>query len=119
MGKEITLQDLVDKVKSYVDFTNVGMIACHDGVARGTSRNGKPVSLLEVEADLEEVEAVLQEMRKRKGISAVEAHVFQGKRKVGEDVMLVVVAGDFRENVFSALEDTVNKLKQVVRKKES
>ena len=118
MVVNVTLADLVEKVKSSVDFKNVGMIACHDGVVRGTSRDGKPVSLVEVDVDLNKVEMVLTEMRTRKGIVAIEAHVFPGIRKVGEDVMLVVVAGDFRENVFSTLEETVGRLKDVVSKKE-
>jgi len=117
--ENVTLADLVEKVKSTVDFTNVGMIACHNGVVRGTSRDGKPVSILEIDVDLNKVEMVINEMRSKKGIAAVEAHIFPGIRKVGEDVMLVVVAGDFRENVFKTLEETVNKLKEtVVHKKE-
>jgi len=36
---------------------------------------------------------------------------------VGEDVMMVVVAGDFRENVFSTLMDTVNAIKKDVTSK--
>ncbi len=116
---EVTLAQLVDKVKRSVDFTNVGMIACHNGVVRGTSRDGKPVSILEIDVDMNLVEMVLKEMREREGIAAVEAYVFPGIRKVGEDVMLVVVAGDFRENVFKTLEETVEKLKKtVVHKKE-
>ncbi len=118
MVVNVTLADLVEKVKSSVDFKNVGMIACHDGVVRGTSRDGKPVSLVEVDVDLNKVEMVLTEMRTRKGIAAIEAHIFPGIRKVGEDLMLVVVAGDFRENVFSTLEETVSKLKNLVNKKE-
>ncbi len=118
MVVNVTLADLVEKVKSSVDFKNVGMIACHDGVVRGTSRDGKPVSLVEVDVDLNKVEMVLTEMRTRKGIAAIEAHIFPGIRKMGEDLMLVVVAGDFRENVFSTLEETVSKLKNLVNKKE-
>jgi len=119
MGNNVTLADMVEKVKKSVDFTNVGMIACHNGVVRGTSREGKPVSNLEIDVDMNLVEMVLKEMRSRKGIAAVEAHVFPGIRRVGQDVMLVVVAGDFRENVFKTLEETVNRLKTtVVHKKE-
>ena len=113
-GKEITLADLINKVKADIDYRDVGMIACHNGVVRGTSRDGRPVRMLEIEVNAIQMESVLAEIRQRNGISAVEAHVFPGERNVGDDVMLVVVAGDFRENVFRALEDTVNRLKEIV-----
>jgi molybdopterin synthase catalytic subunit len=51
-------------------------------------------------------------MRSRPGIAAVKAHLFTGRRVVGQDVMLVVVAGDIRENVFPVLEEAVNRLKR-------
>ncbi len=114
MNTDVTLEDLFQKVKRRVDFARVGMIVCHNGVVRGTSRDGRPVKFLEIEVDKKRMESVLREMRQRPGIETVEAHVFSGQLKVGEDVMLVVVAGDYRENVFGALEDTVNRLKEIV-----
>jgi molybdopterin synthase catalytic subunit len=36
---------------------------------------------------------------------------------VGEDVMYIVVAGDIRENVISALQDTLNTIKSTVTQK--
>jgi len=112
--EEVSFLDIYNKVKESINYNKVGMIVGHDGVVRGTSRDGKPVSRLHIEVDKERIDAVLTKMRKRKGIAAVEAHVRSGERLVGEDVMFVVIAGDFRENVFKALKDTVNELKKVV-----
>ena len=41
----------------------------------------------------------------------------EGTLKVGEDVMCVVVAGDFRENVFNAMITAVNQIKADVTSK--
>jgi molybdopterin synthase catalytic subunit len=115
----VTLYDLVEKVKREMDPAKVGMIVCHNGVVRATSRQGIPAAHLDIDVDTEAWEQILREMRSQPGIAAVEAHLFTGRRNVGEDVMLVVVAGDIRENVFPVLEKTVNRLKkEAVRKLE-
>ena len=109
----------MEKIKRETDPAKVGMILCHNGVVRGTSRDGEAVASLEVFADQEVWDAVLREMRTRTGIAAVEAVIFTGRRRVGEDIMLVAVAGDIRENVFPVLEMIVNRLKrEAVRKVE-
>jgi molybdopterin synthase catalytic subunit len=115
----VTLATLVEKVKREMDPAKVGMIVCHNGVVRGTSRAGLPAESLEIDVDPATWEGVLAEMRRKPGIAAIEAHLFTGLRQVGDDVMLVVVAGDIRENVFPVLERTVNLLKaEAVHKKE-
>jgi molybdopterin synthase catalytic subunit len=115
----VTLASLVEKVKREMDPAKVGMIVCHNGVVRGTTRAGLPAESLEIDVDRAIWDRVLVDMRREPGIAAIEAHLFTGLRQVGDDVMLVVVAGDIRENVFPVLEKTVNRLKaQAVRKKE-
>jgi molybdopterin synthase catalytic subunit len=93
------------------------MILCHNGVVRGTSRDGKPVAELTVKADRPRLDEILREMKSRPGIIEVLAEVREGKLMVGDDVMYVVVAGDIRENVFPILEETVNTIKRDVTKK--
>ncbi len=106
------LQELVDKVKRETDPMEVGMIVCHNGVVRGTSRAGLAAEYLDVDVDREKWEAIVGEMRAQPGIAAVETHLFTGRRKIGDDVMLLVVAGDIRENVLPVLERLLNRLKQ-------
>lgn len=106
-----TLYDLVEKVKADTDPARVGMILCHNGVVRGTTRDRQPTESLEIDVNQASWENVLDEMRSRPGIASIEAHLFTGERRVGDDVMYVVVAGDIRENVFPVLEETVNRLK--------
>jgi molybdopterin synthase catalytic subunit len=116
---EMTLQELVDAIKNRSDFDKVGMVACHNGVVRGTSRDGRQVKGLEIEADRDRLETILRDMNGRSGIIEVAVHLIEGYREVGEDVMLVAVAGDIREHVFPVLEETVERIKkEVTRKKE-
>ena len=115
----MTLQEMVDAIKKRHDFHKVGMIACHNGVVRATSRDGRSVRGLEIAADRDLLQRILLEMKCREGIIEVLVYLIEGYRKVGEDVMFVAVAGDIRENVFPVLEETVERIKQeVTRKKE-
>jgi molybdopterin synthase catalytic subunit len=114
-----TLNDLVEKIKREMDPLKVGMIACHNGIVRGTSRAGELVEYLDIDVDTGVWEKVLEEMRAQPGIAAVEAYLFTGRRSLGDDVMLIAVAGDIRENVLPVLEETLNRLKkEAVRKRE-
>ena len=42
---------LVDNIKRLPDYDKVGMILCHNGVVRGTSRDGRKVNGLRVAVD--------------------------------------------------------------------
>jgi molybdopterin synthase catalytic subunit len=111
------MMDLIGRVKAHPDYEQVGMILCHNGVVRGTARDGRPVTELTVKADRARLAEIIAEMKGRPGIVEVLAEVREGKLRVGEDVMYVVVAGDLRENCFPVLEDAVNAIKRDVTKK--
>lgn len=113
----MNLTELVEKIKKHPDFPRAGMILCHNGVVRATSRNGAPVSEVTVTVDRKRLEKILAEIRAMPGIVEVLAHVNEGTLMVGEDVMYVVVAGDFRENVFNAMIAAVNRIKADVTSK--
>ncbi len=106
------MEQLIEKIKSEADKDRLGMILCHNGVVRGTSRLGHKVRHLDVTKNEGAWNRILAEARNLPGIEGVEAHLFTGRREVGEDLMMVVVGGDIRENVFPALEETVDRLKR-------
>ena len=113
----MNLEDLIGRIKRHPDYGRVGIILCHNGVVRETARDGRRVKRMTVRADRIRLEAVLAEMRKRPGIVEILAEVREGRLDVGEDVMMVVVAGDYRENCFPVLQDAVNAIKRDVTKK--
>jgi molybdopterin synthase catalytic subunit len=112
------LMNMMEKMKAHPDFKKAGMVLVHNGVARNTSRDGRPVNELIVKADMETLKEIVSLAKKRTGIIEVLAAVNEGTLRPGDDIMLVLVAGDYRENVFPVLMDTVDEIKRKVTKKD-
>ena len=110
--------ELISKIKAHPEYDKVGMILCHNGVVRGTSRDGRKVSGLRVAADMQQLAKVLAEQRARPGIIDIQVEIAADRDlKLGDDVMLLVVAGDIRDNVIQVLGDTLNAIKHTVTAK--
>ena len=109
---------LISKIKAHPAYDKVGMILCHNGVVRGTSRDGRQVTGLRVAVDRKQLGQVLAEHRSRPGIVDVQVEIAaDADLAVGDDVMMLVVAGDIRENVIDTLTDTLNAIKTTVTAK--
>ncbi|MFO7752865.1 MAG: molybdenum cofactor biosynthesis protein MoaE [Desulfobacteraceae bacterium] len=114
----MTMESLVAKIKENPDFDGVGMILCHNGVVRRTTRDGREVDSLEVRVDHDILAGIVEDSRKREGILDVLVHVHENRRLyVGDDVMYIVVAGDIRENVISTLSYTLDRVKSEATEK--
>lgn len=114
----MNLAQLLNQVKQHPQFDQVGMVLCHNGVVRGTSRDGRPTTGLEVSVDHERLKAIVAEQKKRPGIVEIRVEINENRHlSVGDDVMYIVVAGDIRENVIGALTDTLNAIKSTVTTK--
>jgi molybdopterin synthase catalytic subunit len=100
-------------LKSDPEFAqNVGMILVHNGIVRGTSRaDGSKVSCVDVTPDHDKIKALCQEFQGREGIHKVLAEAKSGRLQVGDDLLFIVVAGDFRENVKACLSDLLDRIK--------
>jgi molybdopterin synthase catalytic subunit len=109
---------LIDQIKRRPDYPKVGMVLCHNGVVRGTSRDGRKVNGLSVAVDHEQLNRVIETHKARPGIVEILVEINADKDlQVGDDVMLLVVAGDIRENVTATLSDTLNAIKSTVTHK--
>ena len=99
---------------------NVGMILIHNGVVRGWSRaDHRNVSAVEITPDHARIQALCEEFEKRPGIFRAIAHAEGGLMQPGDDVLFIIVAGDIRENVKSALSDLLDRIKsEAVSKRE-
>nr|WP_246325300.1 molybdenum cofactor biosynthesis protein MoaE [Dissulfurirhabdus thermomarina] len=107
------------RLKDRPDLHRAGMVLVHNGVVRGTSRDGTPVSAVEIRVDRARLAEILAETRALPGIVAAEAEIREGTLRVGEDVMLLGVAGDVRERVIAALARALDRIKaEVTRKRE-
>jgi len=113
----MNIVELADTIKKHPDYDKAGMILYHNGIVRGTSRDGRKVSGLEITVDWEKLRQIVGEQKKRPGIIEILVEIAEGELSVGDDVMLLVVAGDFRENVITTLRDTLNAIKTTVTQK--
>lgn len=112
------IKRIMDDIKNHPDFDKAGMVLCHNGVVRATSRDGRKVRGLKVAVDHRKLARILAEQKQRPGILDIRIEIAEEKDlRVGDDVMLLVVAGDIRENVLAVLSDTLNLIKSTVTTK--
>jgi molybdopterin synthase catalytic subunit len=109
---------LIDTIKKHPDYDKAGMILCHNGVVRSTSRNGRKVTGLKVNVNHEKLKRVIDHYKNKPGIVEILVEIADNQDLcIGDDVMLLVVAGDIRENVILALSDTLDAIKTTVTQK--
>jgi molybdopterin synthase catalytic subunit len=114
----MNLTHMIDTIKKHPDYHRAGMILCHNGVVRETSRDGRKVSGLTLCVDHEKLRQVIETYKKKPGIVEILVDIAENRNlTVGDDVMLLVVAGDIRENVITVLGDTLNAIKTTVTQK--
>jgi molybdopterin synthase catalytic subunit len=112
------IHKIMQQIKNHPDFDKAGMVLCHNGVVRATSRDGRKVSGLRVAVDHEKLEKIITEQRQKPGILDIQVEIASDRDlTVGDDVMLLAVAGDIRENVIAVLTDTLNLIKSTVTSK--
>ncbi len=112
------IEQLVQKIKAHPEYTQAGMILCHNGVVRSTSRDGRVVTGLSVQVNHEMLQSILNTHKKDPGIIEILVEINADQNlSVGDDVMFLVVAGDIRENVLATLEKTLNAIKTTVTHK--
>jgi len=109
---------MIDTIKKHPEYHLAGMVLCHNGVVRDTSRDGRKVSGLTLSVDHEKLRMVIETYKRRPGIVEILVEIAENRNlAVGDDVMLLVVAGDIRENVITVLSDTLNAIKTTVTQK--
>ena len=112
------IDEWLKEIKKTSDPESLGMILVHNGVVRGTSRDGRRVKGLRVGVDHERLARILEEQKRRPGIIDIRVEIDQDRDlAVGDDVMLLAVAGDIRETVIAVLTDTLNLIKKTVTSK--
>jgi len=102
------------EIKEQPGASAVGMLLAHQGIVRATSRSGEPVRGLLVRVNRQRLAQVTEEANGWPGVYAVRAWVNEGQLAVGDEIMQVLVAGDIRDNVFSALQRLVALIKNEV-----
>jgi len=114
----MNISNMMEVIKQHPDFDKVGMVLCHNGLVRGTSRDGRTVKGLCVSVDHPKLDLIVSDQKKRPGILDIRVEIAEDRDlTIGDDVMLLLVAGDIRENVIAVLTDTLNLIKSTVTSK--
>jgi molybdopterin synthase catalytic subunit len=111
-----SVQTWLDEIKSGSDAGGIGMYLIHNGVVRGTTRDGSPVAGMDLSYDRGRLTEVIEEIEGRHGVAAVRVWINEGRLDIGDDIMRALVAGDIRENVFGGLQELVRLIKTEVVK---
>lgn len=106
------IQKAIEKIRNHPDSHRIGMIASHLGIVRGSSRDGREVVRIRVEYDMDAVEGIRNKIKAMPGIVEVIVETRDGVLDVGDEILLLAVGGDIRENVFAALIEGVNLIKK-------
>ena len=99
--------------------SEIGMFLVHNGVVRETPKaqvrqglnDGSVVKSLEFSYDAGKVDQAVAEAKEMDGIFYVNAWLNEGRLKVGDDIMLVLIGGDIRPHVVDALQFLVERIK--------
>ena len=113
---EVDLPKLLKKLKRGLA-KNVGAIGCFIGVVRGTSKKGEEVKFLKYEGSedaLKKLKKIATEVEKQPNIQRVMIHHVVDEIKPGEDAIYVLVAGQNRADVFTALPEIMDRVKKEV-----
>jgi molybdopterin synthase catalytic subunit len=95
----------VEEVKQKTNPEELGMILVHNGIVRGTSKSGKAVQGMKLSFDEKKLKSVIPIFKRRKGIAEVRVWINAGNLKVGDNIMLLLVAGRFKSDVLPVLEE--------------
>ena len=114
-----SMDQWLKEAKADPDAARQGMYVVHNGVVRRTTKakarlgveDGLEVEGLDFSYDAGRVETAIAETYRLDGIFHVRVWLNQGRLKVGDDIMYVLVGGDIRPRVIDALQFLVEKLK--------
>jgi len=117
----MSIDKMVAQIKQLPGFKErVGMLLVHNGTVREISRvSPEKIRYLDVNPDYKKIDAICREFEERKGVFRVLAEARSGRLEPGDDLLFLVVAGDFRETVLTVMSELLDRIKsEAVRKQE-
>jgi molybdopterin synthase catalytic subunit len=113
------IEKWIEEVKLNAKSDDLGMILIHNGIVRGTSKEGKKVKGIHLSYDKEKLNSLIKEYEKNKGIVAIKAWINEGTLNIGDNIMYLLVAGRLRTDVLPTFEELLSKIKrEIVSEKE-
>lgn len=117
---EVDLNQIMGNLSQLPDYHEAGAVACFVGVVREdpVGESEAKVVRLEYEAytdvALKRMQEIRDAIKRRPGVIEVSIHHIIDTLKVGEPSLFVAVLGKHRHDVFSALSETVERVKKEV-----
>lgn len=109
----------LEEVKRKSDPSKLGMILVHNGVVRGTSKTGAPVTGMKLSYDRVQLQSSVEHFKARDGIVDIKAWINEGDLQVGDNIMMLLVAGRLRTDVLPVFEELLSIIKkEIVREEE-
>ena len=115
---EINLSNIIFSLKNHPEIQEVGSILTFSGIVRNTSKDGKFIRSLEIDAYEElanqSINKICKEIRKIPGIVDVIIIHFKGVFDITDELVHVIIASSHREEGFKALRLAVERYKKEI-----
>ena len=115
---EINLSNIIFSLKNHPEIQEVGSILTFSGIVRNTSKDGKFIRSLEIDAYEElanqSINKICKEIRKIPGIVDVIIIHFKGVFEITDELVHVIIASSHREEGFKALRLAVERYKKEI-----
>jgi molybdopterin synthase catalytic subunit len=113
----VTLFDLLAKVHRNPEIKKAGAIGTFTGIVREIAK-GETTKALEFESydavAKERIAKIVSDLKAREGIIDVLIHHKTGRIEAGEDIVYIVIASSHRQELFPALSDAIERIKEEV-----
>jgi len=115
---DVNFNSIINSVKNNPNIEKVGSILSFNGIVRNTSKSGRAVRSLTIDAYDElankSISKICQELQKKEGIIDIRIIHLKGTFKISEDLVYVVVASAHREEGFKMLRTAVERYKSEI-----
>lgn len=113
------IDEWIEEIKAQCPADKLGMILVHNGVVRGSAKDGRSVRAMGLSYDRVRLEAIVAEAKKKEGILDIRVWINEGDLRIGDDIMYVCVAGRFRTDVLPVFQELLTIIKtEIVREDE-
>ncbi len=113
------IEQWIAEIKKECPPDRLGMILVHNGIVRATSKKGAAVAGMKLSYDQVSLDQAVLHFKGKEGIVDIRAWINEGSLKVGDDIMMLCVAGRFRTDILPVFQELLTEIKtKIVREEE-
>ncbi|MRR17370.1 MAG: molybdenum cofactor biosynthesis protein MoaE [Deltaproteobacteria bacterium] len=110
------VEEWIKEIKRDCPPEGLGMILVHNGIVRASSKQGQPVGCMKLSYDREALDGAVRRFKKMEGIADIRTWINEGELTVGDDIMVVCVAGRFRKDILPVFQELITLIKTEIVK---